>query len=224
VLFQRVQSVTRASDRRTLGLSVASLVVHAAIIGGAGAAVRGVAQGSASVRADTTVVFLEPHADPQSQPPALDVPARGFQTVVALAQIPTTVPPVDLATHFDPKDYSGTGVEGGTARGVVVTDSQIYAAAIVDEAPLLLSPPPPYPELMRQAGIAGRVLVQAVVDTTGRLEPASIRILESPSPGFERTTTEWARTARFRPARLRGRAVRVLVRQPVQFAREPSGG
>lgn len=224
MLFQQIRQVTRTSDRRTLGLSIASFVVHAALIVGAGAAVRSVARGPDSVHADTTLVFLEPRAEPQSQALELDMPVRGFQTVVVPTEIPATLPPVDLQQHFDPKDYSGTGAEGGTADGVTTPDSQVYTAAVVDVAPLLLSPPPAYPELMRQAGIEGRVLVQAVVDTTGRLEPGSIRILETPSPGFEQTTKQWALKARFRPARLQGRAVRVLVRQPVQFSGVARGG
>ncbi len=88
---------------------------------------------------------------------------------------------------------------------------------------MLLSSPPPYPEVMRMAGIRGRVLLEAIVDTVGRVEPSSIRILASPSPGFDEPTRRWAASARFRPARLEGRAVRVLVNLPIDFA-TTSGG
>ncbi len=38
---------------------------------------------------------------------------------------------------------------------------------------LLSGPPLQYPELLRRAGIEGRVIVQATIDSTGRAEPAS---------------------------------------------------
>ena len=40
--------------------------------------------------------------------------------------------------------------------------------SMVDERPVFLSGPPlQYPTLLRQAGIHGRVLVRAIIDTTG---------------------------------------------------------
>lgn len=72
-------------------------------------------------------------------------------------------------------------------------------------------------------GAMAVVLHEAIVDTVGRVEPSSIRILASPSPGFDEPTRRWAASARFRPARLDGRAVRVLVNLPIDFA-TTSGG
>ncbi len=61
----------------------------------------------------------------------------------------------------------------------------MYAEALVEERPELLSAPPPiYRQLLKQAGIQGRVILHAIVDTTGRVEPASVRIIKSPSPAF----------------------------------------
>jgi TonB family protein len=128
-----------------------------------------------------------------------------------------------FAATFDPTDYPGTGVAGGLQNGDALGDSQVYTAAVVEEGPALLSPPPPYPELLRRAGIAGRVLLQAIVDTAGRVEPNSVKILKSSSPGFAVPTRRWALAARFRPARLQGRAVRVLVNLPVDFTASNPG-
>jgi TonB family protein len=199
-------------------LSVVSLGVHCALILGAAYAVRSAGANGATVRADTTLVFLEsPRVESQELPVQLDVLLKGFQTLVAPPQIPTSIPPVDLQQQFDPRDYSGTGVEGGVANGAAPLDGQVYAAAVVEEVPALLSPPPAYPELLQRAGIRGRVLIQAIVDTAGRVEPSSVKILKSPSPGFDLPTKQWALGAQFRPARLQGRAVRVLVTLPVEF-------
>lgn len=224
-MFLRLRESARTTDRRVLGLGVVSLAVHTVLILGSVYALRSAVRSAATVQVDTTVVFLEsPQLAPPQHPVQLDVPLKGFQTIVAPPQIPASIPPIDLQQHFDPKDYSGAGVEGGMANGATPTDSQVYTAAGVEEAPALLSPPPAYPELLRRAGIQGRVLLQAIVDTTGRLEPGSLKILKSPSSGFDVATKRWALEARFRPARLQGRAVRVLVNLPSDFSMSTAGG
>jgi len=217
-VFLRLRASTRRADTSVLRLSVASLGVHLALISSGVYALKSVGRNAGSVVADTTLVFLEsPQLARLEQALQLDVPLKGFQTLLAPPQIPTNIPPVDLQQHFDPKDYSGTGVEGGRASGAAPSDSQVYTASAVEEAPALLSPPPAYPELLRQAGIQGHLLLQGIVDTAGRIEPSSIKILKSPNPGFNLATKRWALEARFRPARLQGRAVRVLVNLPVEF-------
>ena len=87
----------------------------------------------------------------------------------------------------------------------------------VDEPPALLAgPPPAYPELLRAAGIEGRVVLQVVIDTLGRAEPAA-RVFESSNPGFDGAALAYVQGAVFRPGRVRGRAVRVLIRLPIAF-------
>src|SRR5207253_9564586 len=77
-------------------------------------------------------------------------------------------------------------------------------------------PPPAYPELLRAAGIEGRVVLQVVIDTLGRAEPAA-RVFASSNPGFDGAALAYVRGARFRPGRAGGRAVRVLTRLPIAF-------
>ncbi|HKC48138.1 MAG TPA: energy transducer TonB [Gemmatimonadales bacterium] len=76
---------------------------------------------------------------------------------------------------------------------------------------------PVYPPLLRAAGVQGRVIVSAVVDTLGQAENGSVRIVLSDNPGFDGAALATVRAARFRPARIYGRAVRVLVQLPVVF-------
>src|SRR5438132_941314 len=158
---------------------------------------------------ETPVVLLAPQQQqkPLDPPPVQLADAlKGFQTVAVPTQIPTDIPPVDLQQRFDPKDYSGSGIEGGRANGIVVSGSEVYAEALVEERPELLSAPPPiYPQLLRQAGIQGRVMLHAIVDTTGRVEPGSVRIIKSPSPAFDQPTTDWVLLSLFRPSRPHGR-------------------
>ncbi len=109
------------------------------------------------------MVFLnqEEQKKPEEQPPVVDVPQlKGFQTVVAPTDIPTNIPPINLQEHFDPKDYTGTGVEGGIGTGIVPSSDQVFMESVVEERPEVLSGPAlNYPDLLRQAGVQGRVLV-----------------------------------------------------------------
>src|SRR5437879_5905605 len=155
---------------------------------------------------------------PEQQPVQLDVPLKGFQTVVAPDVIPTNIPPINLQEHFDPKDYTGTGVEGGIGTGIVPSSDQVFMESVVEERPEVLSGPQlQYPDLLRQAGVQGRVLVQAIIDTSGRAEPPSVKIIQSPNPGFDQPAKNYVLRALFRPARVHGRAARVLVNLPIDF-------
>jgi protein TonB len=136
---------------------------------------------------------------------------------VAPTEIPTDIPPINLEEKFDPRDYSGSGVEGGSGTGMVPGD-QVYAEALVEEKPEMLSGPyPDYPQMLKNAGIEGTVVVQVVIDTMGRAEPNSIKIIRTPNAGFDTPTKNAVRQALFRPARVHGRAVRVLVQIPFNF-------
>src|SRR2546425_3917980 len=164
----------------------ASLVIHSAMFAGVVYATLHGAPRDDHVRMYTTVVLLAP----QEQQKAADPPPvqladalQGFQTVDLPAQIPTDIPPVDLQQRFDPKDYSGSGVEGGLSR------NEVYAEGLVEERPALLSAPPPiYPALLKQAGLQARVVVPAAIDTTGRGGAAFGWVMSGPPPGLGPTT------------------------------------
>ncbi|HVO35993.1 MAG TPA: M56 family metallopeptidase, partial [Gemmatimonadales bacterium] len=104
----------------------------------------------------------------------------------------------------------------------VVTPSQlppgVYREEDVTERPERIGGPAPrYPELLRAAGVDGRVLVEFIVDTTGHVEPGSVRILSSARPEFEAPTREAIVASTFRPGMVQGRPVPVLITQPVNY-------
>jgi TonB family protein len=221
VVLTLLESNWKTGTKRLFGVGFASLAIHSAMIAGVVYATLQAAPRDDPVRMDTRVVLLAP----QEQQNAADPPVQladalqGFQTVAVPAQIPIDIPPVDLQQRFDPKDYSGSGVEGGLSR------NEVYAEALVEERPALLSGPAPvYPALLKRAGIQGRVILPAVIDTTGRVEPASVRIIKSAHPAFDQPTKDWVLKALFRPARLHGRVVRVFINLLVDYSITPSSG
>ncbi len=219
-----IESKKKSNRRKLFGVGFVSLTIHTAVIAAAVIATLHAGQTDNSVRVDTALVFIEQQQQqkpPEQQPVQLDVPLKGFQTVVAPDVIPTNLPPVNLQEKFDPKDYSGSGVEGGLATGMVL-GNDVFMEAIVEEKPSVLSGPiPVYPELLKQAQIQGRVLVQAVIDTLGRAELNSVKILQSPNPGFDQSARQYVLKALFRPARVHGRAVRVLINIPIDYKITP---
>jgi protein TonB len=76
---------------------------------------------------------------------------------------------------------------------------------------------PRYPEALRQSGIEGRVVVQFTVDTAGRVEPSSIRILNSTHDLFTRAVRDALVQFRFAPAAVGDRRVPALAEMPFEF-------
>ena len=72
--------------------------------------------------------------------------------------------------------------------------------------------------MLRSASIEGEVLVRFVVDNQGRVEAASIRILETTHSAFADAVRRWLLRSRYAPAEVAGRPVRQLVEQRVSFA------
>lgn len=216
-----IESRHRADKKRLFGVGSISLFVHTVLIGGAVYATLGAAETNTGPLVDTMMVYVQEQQQQEEEQPKvvqLDVQLKGFQTVVAPTAIPTDIPPINLEEKFDPRDYSGTGVEGGIGTGIVPSSDQVYAEAVVEEKPELLSAPQPeYPQLLRTAGIEGTVIVQVVIDTMGRAEHNSLKIIRSPNPGFDQPVKNAVQRALFRPARVHGRAVRVLVQIPFNF-------
>ena len=215
-----IESKRKSEKKKALGVGAISLMLHTVLITGAIVATLTAGPSDTSTKVDTQMVFLNQQEKQPDQPPPpqLDMQLKGFQTVVAPTDIPTNIPPVNLQEHFDPRDYSGVGVEGGVATGIVPGADQVLSVDVVQEKPERLSgPQPAYPPLLQQAGIEGRVMVQAIVDTSGRIEPNSVRVVESANPGFDVPAKNAVLKSLFRPGRVYGRAVRVLVAIPIDF-------
>src|SRR6266576_559878 len=94
----------------------------------------------------------------------------------------------------------------------------VYGEAEVQERPRLTSGPAlTYPAPLLFSRISGRVIIDAVIDTTGRVEDGTVRALESTDARFNQAAKDYVRAARFTPGRIAGRAVRVRFEMPVEF-------
>lgn len=74
-----------------------------------------------------------------------------------------------------------------------------------------------YPAELQRMNIEGKVVVQFVVDTTGRAEPETFRVLQSNHPQFTDAARLAALGGRYYPAEFGGRKVRQLVQLPLVF-------
>jgi len=90
-----------------------------------------------------------------------------------------------------------------------------YAKVEVKPKPISI-PKPEYPELARKAGIEGKAIVEAIVDTDGSVMDAKI-FKSSGNPMLDEAAIVAARRSKFTPAKQRDMFVRVRVNIPFDF-------
>jgi protein TonB len=210
----------------SLSGTMMSIVFHAGVLYAAVHLTMSAGKSGSAAPADTTLVFIQPEEQQEKPAPPPEVQLaempEGFRTLVAPIGIPTDIPPVNTREVFDPRDYTGVGRElpSQVLRGNAdVTPGAAYAEASVDEKPEIISSPPlKYPDILRQAGIQGDVLVETIIDTSGRAEPNSVRVVRSSHPAFEKEAVDVVAKSLYRPGRMNGWPVRVLVNVPVSFS------
>ncbi len=113
-----------------------------------------------------------------------------------------------------------SGPDSSTSRSGLskLTGEPLLVDQVDEPVRIIRIPKPSYPPALQQAGIDGSVVAQYVVDTLGRAEPLSWKVLESTRPQFENPAREAIMRGSFKPARNKGRAVRQLIQQTIRFA------
>jgi protein TonB len=228
---------SKPQKQRSTGGLVFSGVVHALLIT---AAVFGTLQAKEQLEKPKAekVEFVEmkkkdepppPKEEPKPPPPdvvAAPPPPKGFQVLTAPIKVPDVLPDIDLSKKVtDEADFSGKGVAGGSAKGVVggtapVNTDQPYFEFQVEKQVQTAagSPQPRYPDMLKSANIEGEVLAQFVVDTTGRAEMGTFKVLKSSHDGFTQAVRNVLPNMKFYPAEIGGRKVKQMVQQPFTFA------
>lgn len=173
---------------------------------------------------------------PKVEAPA---PPKGFQVVPPPVSVPTKIPSIDLSKAItNEADFSGKGVAGGTANGVKGgtgdADSKGKEAGEVKkpeeehhgpymefqvekQVERIGGDSPEYPPSLKDAGVEGSVTVQFVVNESGRVEPGTIKVLDSSNPAFTAAVKEALPRMKFSAAQIGGKKVQQLVQMPFQF-------
>ena len=225
---------SKRKKQKMAGGTVFSFVFHSALIG---AAV--VATAKAGIADDKTkqekIQFVEmkkeppkPKEPPPPPPPPKEVmkapPPKGFQVLRAPVEIPIKLPDIDLNKAVtNEADFSGKGVKGGVASGVVggtaIVTNQTYFEFQVEKPAQAASgnPAPRYPEVLKSSGVEGKVMAQFVVLETGRADMDTFKILSSDNDLFSSAVKNVLPQMRFLPAEIGGKKVRQLVQLPFEF-------
>jgi protein TonB len=223
---------SRAAANRNVAGQALSFVMHACAMAVAVLATQQVVTAAAPPE-KVRLAFVAPPPPPTPSVVApRDVPQPapiplGHQVLIAPIDIPDVLPAIDLTRPVtDARDYTSRGVPGGRHDGdpnVVArpqTGDVTYFAAQVEKpaAQVAGTGIPDYPDVLRAAGIGGEVRVQFVVDTTGKAEAGSVKILTSPHALFTDAVRKALARMRFKPAETGTQKVRQIVEMPFAFS------
>jgi protein TonB len=227
---------TKAQKERSAGGTAFSVIAHIVVIALAVYVTgKGVAEAIEEAR-EEKIDFVEikkeevkvvetpppPPADAVMAPPI----AKGFQVLTAPVDIPDVLPDIDLSKRaMSEADFSGKGVAGGSASGVaggvpqaISSDVAYFEFQVEKQAAAAPgSVGPTYPDMLKQAGIEGQVLASFVVDTSGRAEMSTFKVITSTHEQFTQAVRRALPQMRFLPAEVGGRKVKQLVQQPFGF-------
>ena len=116
------------------------------------------------------------------------------------------------------KTPPGRGV-GRVVAGRTLTDVELRKAGPVVATPVELAKPysAVYPRTARLVGASGSAIVQFVVDTTGRAEPATINCVEATYRDFADAARSAVLDMEFTPATMDGHKIERLVQIPIEY-------
>ena len=225
---------SKATRTRRVGGTVASTLVHAAVV--AGAIALTVPQPSIAHDGPTEVkppIYIpitpkpelpltsEPRPPRPTQTPVAPAPGPVLRfnehTMPVISQIdPTVVAPMTPTEFASASDTHGSvDVPPGLAGPI----GGVVEERFVEKSPRLIGTQaqPIFPSTLRQSGRGGRVLVQFVVDTTGRAEMDGFKVIETTDPLFAESVRSVLPRYRFSAGEAAGRKVRTLVQLPFDF-------
>jgi protein TonB len=223
---------SRGKRQRRAGGAALSVAAHVAIIA---AAAVGTVQGKTTPleKPKAVVVHLAPPPVPrdlrESRPrtPSPTIPSLPSTIAIRHVDAPTFVPKGLPAIDMTSSIGGDSIVVGGSASAGTSSLGSLYGGESPGESRdwdvrellmhVVTQGKPRYPESLRNAGVDGRVLVQFSVDTTGRIDPESVKILESTHDLFSRAVRDALGGFRFRPAEVGGRRVAALAQMPFEF-------
>ena len=230
---------SKAKRQRSPAGTAMSVIIHAALISGAVYATAHATIAAEKPKEEkVTLVEMKKNDPPPPKEPPPPPPknvvvappvAKGFQVLTPPINIPDIIPKVDLSKRVtDASDFSGKGVAGGRANGdpnvksspTIQTDQPYFEFQVEKQAATVPgSLTAQYPEALRASGGSdGKVTAQFVVDTSGRADMSTWKILESTNDLFASAAKDATRKARFYAAEIGGHKVKQLVQLPFSFS------
>ncbi len=167
--------------------------------------------------------FPQPPAVEPPPPPVAGTPTRDSDIGKALAanSVPVpTLPVVNVASNPAPS-FGGQPKEPTPGSGLLETSAPAPASPVVnitkrlDPPRLVSSPPPSYPSVARSTNVSGFVLIDAVVDETGKI--GDMKVL-SGNPILRQAAMESLRMWKYQPARLNGQPTSAHVQVRMNFS------
>lgn len=150
------------------------------------------------------------------RPPTVDVD-------VSALTLPAFTVEIDyIAQAVDFEELRRTGGVGKSAGGGTSESGHlggVYLAHQVEKVAVALpgSPQPAYPQSLLRRRRQGRVAIEFVIDTLGRVDTTSVRVLDSAHPMFTLAVRDVLPYLQFLPAEAGGRKVPMRVAQPFAF-------
>jgi periplasmic protein TonB len=229
-MLNQLLETKRATNRKP-GVSVVSIAVHLVVIG----VVATLTQRAVEAAPKPVETIVHMPQKPAPVPEKRIVPATAIHTSASRSQgpltlqaptdIPIDIPVVDLSrAPITEATFATNGALGDPSAhpdaGAQLSGDQPWSDRTVDKAAVAMpgTAAPTYPEMLKSAGVEGEALVQFVVDTLGRAEPGSFRVLRETHAAFGESVRAALPRMRFLPAEAGGRKVRMLVQQPFAFA------
>jgi TonB family protein len=223
---------SRAVHRRSVRGAGISVIAHTLVIASAVALTYPtLVDAHPDSRPQPSVVFVPvppPREVPRtlaSTPSAPPTPSAPVLSIPVPTTTPTSLPPIDLAAPSVPEEKIMIGGGGlptatpGTESAGSFLPGSVLDAGVVDRVPRIVgnAAPPRYPDMLRQSGATGQVIVRFVVDTLGRAELGDLLVVESTHPLFASAVKSALLGYRFTPGEAAGRKVRTMVQIPFNF-------
>ncbi len=219
------------AEKSTVSMSAGfSVIIHVALIAGAVAATQRPAQLDDRSEELANRPYYIP---PPNRLPGQRATAEHIQFIAMAPQGPGSgfgPAEIDATKRFGPGHTSDVAGNIGrdslrnTLPRVGLTGSDSVLTAVEVDFTVARDPAsaaPSYPAELLARNVQGSVQAQYVVDTTGRAEPASLRIVRATHPLFVEAVRKALPDMRFSPATLAGKKVRQLVEQEFTFRIEP---
>jgi periplasmic protein TonB len=223
---------SKSAERRITFGTAASVAVHLILIGAAAFVTTAAAKIDDSPEKPTKLIYVKPmshvavsRTSRQTTTPRNALPSQLPRSVSVSVDIPTSLPALTASLAVaGPSDFPATATSfGPTGSDTITANSsnarRAYDVHEVERAAYALggNAGPQYPSALRSAGLEGQVVVQFIVNTDGRADAGSIRVVSATNDLFSAAVQRALPKMRFAPALIGRKAVPQFVQQLFVF-------